>query len=159
MSVVVGIDPGARHCGWCILFPGSLEWTLSCGLSADRPRAASHAEEVVQELRGRDVAALVVERPQVYVGRKQVGDPNDLIQLAFVGGTFAALVPHRHLFTPRPAQWKGQVPKDIHHARLAKRMGSTWPAIEASARRWGKLAHNVYDAVGLALYGLDQIRS
>jgi hypothetical protein len=54
----------------------------------------------------------------------------------------------------KPREWKGQVPKDVHHARLVKTLTPDELAmVEASAPP--SLRHNVLDAVGIGRYWFD----
>jgi hypothetical protein len=90
----------------------------------------------------------ISEVPQVYRAGASKGDPDDLIQLAGVVGVFAQAFRATTHFGVKPREWKGQVPKDVHHARLVKTLTPEELAmVEAAAPP--SLRHNVLDAVGI----------
>jgi len=100
---------------------------------------------------------LVIEIPQVYRVGKSKGDPNDLIKVAVQAGQwieraklYGASV-YRHL----PQEWKGQVPKNVHHERI---LAALSPAESARIPKLPKAdAHNMLDAIGLGLFHLGRI--
>jgi hypothetical protein len=99
----------------------------------------------------------ISEVPQVYRAGASKGDPDDLIQLAGVVGVFSALFSATTYTGVKPREWKGQVPKDVHHARLVKTLTPEEMAmVEASAPP--SLRHNVLDAVGIGRYWFDSHR-
>jgi hypothetical protein len=68
-----------------------------------------------------------------------------------VVGVFSALFTATTYTGVKPREWKGQVPKDVHHARLVKTLTPEELAmVEASAPP--SLRHNVLDAVGIGRY-------
>jgi hypothetical protein len=153
---LITLDPGLRGCGvaW---------WRVDGSLA--------HVAYVRNPVRigngpaawmGYDRAALwdnrtdhfLSEIPQVYRAGASKGDPDDLIQLAGVVGVFSALVSAKVYWGVKPREWKGQVPKDVHHARLVKTLSEAErKMIDASAPP--SLRHNVLDAVGLGRYWFD----
>lgn len=92
---------------------------------------------------------VVVECPVVYPrGAGKGEDPNDLIQVALSAG--ACMAACMHSVTVTPGEWKGQVPKNIHHRRIEPQLTEAMrrdinsvPAI---------LRHNVLDAIALGLW-------
>ena len=97
------------------------------------------------------VEHFVSEYPQVYRAGASKGDPDDLLQLASVVAVFTANVVAKDYLAVRPREWKGQVPKDVHHARLVKALDDHEKLIvEESAPP--SLRHNVLDAVGIGKY-------
>lgn len=97
----------------------------------------------------RALSHFVVELPQVYVGARQKGDQNDLIQLAAVVGALCMAfegVPQRVYL---PAEWKRQVPKNIMNERALARLEP--PEAENITSRRKSLRHNVLDAVAIGL--------
>jgi hypothetical protein len=88
---------------------------------------------------------MVVEKMRIYPQRKQKGDPNTLIDLAMLGGMIVGAARPLRVLLPTPRDWKGSVPKDIHH----KRLRAAWPALPA------KLSSDQLDAFGLARYGIE----
>jgi hypothetical protein len=144
---MLAIDPGGgvrrERQGWALFESG---WLLQCGNGIPSVPSVNY---------------LVVEKPQVYRQAKQKGDPNDLIDLAVLVGQaierYTCSDPARHRVY-LPAQWKGQVPKDIHHRRI---MGTI--DVQRDQIRWlyqvpESYRHNVLDAVGLGLFLLHQER-
>lgn len=103
---------------------------------------------------------IVVEIPQVYHVSCSKGDPNDLVALAFVAGRLVQRVQNgqqSRVVKYRPAEWKGQVPKEIHQRRTEQRLHeSEREQVEGS--RAVSLMHNVWDAIGLGLYHLRNER-
>lgn len=91
---------------------------------------------------------LVIEWPEVYAARKT--DPNDLLLLSGVAGMIVGGFNWRKVYSYKPKEWKGQVPKEIHNERIRKRLPKTITTqldyIPKSYR------HNVVDACGLALF-------
>lgn len=137
---VLGIDPGLDT-GWCVVDGQRI---VSCGLGETWPSSKF------------DLA--VIERPHVYrpgKNKKQV-DPNDLITLAIQVGEYKRQVSLSG--TPvklvEPGTWKGQVPKEIHHARIIADLSPEDAAtvVQGLARVAESKAHNVLDGVALALW-------
>lgn len=130
--VVISIDPGTDS-GWA-LFDGLLQ---GCGLGQS-PVAGD---------------VLVIERPQVYPDHK--ANPDDLITLAIDVGRRAALARCKTTIYIRPRQWKGQVPKTIHNARvLAMLKPEETRTFLSLTQNVGTKIHNVIDAIGLGLWYL-----
>jgi hypothetical protein len=92
---------------------------------------------------------------QVIYPRSKV-PPNDIIKLAHDAGRwwgiYESLGCAVHMV--EPAQWKGQVPKAIHHKRVIAKLSS----VERETVEFGlkgiapSKQHNVLDAVGLGLF-------
>lgn len=107
------------------------------------------------------IAKFVVEVPVVYLhgpgGKKDGADPNDLIDLAAVVGALCVTFSEAFVLKAvQPREWKGQVPKEIHHARALSRLDADERA------RVPKLAksrlHNALDALALGLTDLGRMR-
>lgn len=107
-------------------------------------------------------ALVVVEEMQVYEpGPGNDVPPSDLLQVQGVSSsvaTYAALrVGRARVRTVLPRVWKGQVPKDVYiRTRIKPRL-----AVDDFARvqlpTSEKLQKDVWDGLGLAMYGLDRI--
>ncbi len=161
--IFVGIDPGTRMCGVAISDGAKPVWAglvRSNALTLAR-RAAEMAgglrsilEALAEEGRiaapGSRADHGCVELPQFYGTDKSKGDVNDLIDIAFVGGAMTTALGCVSLMAPLPRQWKGTLPKEIHHERLQR----DYPAwIEHVERDTPKsMRHHVWDAVGLAVW-------
>jgi hypothetical protein len=137
---VLGIDPGFNACG-VAYFDGKV-WD-TCTVRPEGRGLLPRALEIRKVLAGLPADLVVIERPQVYTQRLMKGDPNDEVSLAVLIGYLAAGFDCPVLL-PLPGTWKGQVPKKIHHDRLRKRIPDL-----------GRCSSDAMDAVGLALYGLE----
>ncbi len=153
---LVSLDPGLRGCGvawWRV--DGSLAHVayvrnpvkIGNGPAAWMGYASGHIPDT-------DPEHFISEVPQVYRAGSSKGDPDDLIQLAGVVGVFSAIFSATTYWGVKPREWKGQVPKDVHHARLVKTLSEAeLKMVEAAAPP--SLRHNVLDAVGLGRYWFD----
>ena len=143
---LVAIDPGVHHFGWACFGDGEL---YGAGRWEEGKLLPAYA---------RDADELVIELPRVY--RKSKGDPTDLIDLAFAAGRYVEQLTPKKLFSCRPSDWKGQVPKPkraeepyIIAQRCMKALGGEalrqveWAG--AAKARW-----DTWDAIGLALWRL-----
>jgi hypothetical protein len=142
MNQILAIDPGLRSCGAAWNDTDGTVHTLTV-----RPASRSIRDryrEIVMALPERGWDLLVIELPQVYQGAKQKGDPGDLISLAvLVGGLLCTIGAHRAELI-KPAAWKKQIPKAIHHARIREQLSGL-----------GRASKDAMDAAGLWLYARD----
>ena len=156
MTHLVSLDPGLRGCGVAWWHAnGSLAhvaYLRNPVKKGDGPAAWMGYDSVVLYDNRPDY--FISEVPQVYRAGASKGDPDDLIQLAGVVGVFAQAFRATTHLGVKPREWKGQVPKDVHHARLVKTLTPEELAmVEASAPP--SLRHNVLDAVGIGRYWFD----
>ena len=106
---------------------------------------------------------LVIEIPNAHESKgktRSKRDPQAIITLAVTCGQWI-----RHISAPDtvrlfPSQWKGQVPKPVHNARV---LACLAPAeIQAFQFYTSGLApsklHNVIDAIGLGLFNLGRMQ-
>jgi hypothetical protein len=138
LVILLAIDPG-KDTGWATFIGGAL---VSCGLGFPN----------------HNIDRAVIEKPQVYRRALSKGDPNDLITLAVQVGRYAERLEHggARVDLVTPAEWKGQVPKDVHHQRIRKELtGRESDAVDLAGAPSRKL-HNVLDAVGLGLWLLKK---
>ncbi len=142
----IGIDPGVRECGVAIEWGSTLRRAyLVRGSSAEMLR------NILQPLATTAAVSVCVEGQQFYGTERSKGDPQDLIRLAQVAGYMLGGIVGAHCVLsdsmPLPRQWKGSVPKDVHHVRLARDFPQ-WvqPVAEFTPK---SLQHHVWDAVGL----------
>ena len=74
-----------------------------------------------------DVRAIAIEGQEIVYTALHGYNPRSLLPLAHMAGAMhgvcASACPATPIFIPPPAKWKGQVPKDIHQARILKRLG------------------------------------
>lgn len=104
---------------------------------------------------------VVVELPQIYprghhLSPKAGTDPNDLLHLAAVVGALGAIFSSvSDVVFVLPFEWKGQVPKKIHHERALSKLSPNElllvPKLPAS-----KL-HNVLDGIALGLHDVGRL--
>lgn len=133
----LAIDPGVDT-GWA-LFEERDGALVRCGVG-DPPWTAH-------------LLGAVIEKPQVYRAAKSKGDPNDLITLAIRVGRYVEKLAMRgiacNLVTP--VEWKGQVPKEIHHRRVLGVLSLNETEIVQSAYKGMPVSirHNMLDAIGL----------
>ncbi len=157
MSILLAIDPGLRGCGAAVFHDGVLfeaSYVRSPAKTGNGPKAwRAMAEAVRLFAQGHLIDALVLEVPQVYTRGK--GDPDDLIELAGVDGAILGRLMPVQQYGYKPREWKGSVPKDIHHARVRKTLTEAERQIlENSAP--ASLRHNVLDAIALGKWWLAQ---
>lgn len=159
--IIVGIDGKLTASGYAI---GTGDGGLLAAGVAKVPakirdlaeRAQYQIGHILNELAicGVDFPDLVaVELPRVYPGGRNRTDPNDIVDLAGLSlGIAYGLTPDRVL-APYPRTWKGTVPKDVHHRRLAAQYPLAVPLVNQTtpSRR-----NDVWDAVGLYCWGLAQ---
>lgn len=138
-SRLVSVDPGKNACAWADFRDGVLE---DCGLDPGLP------------FPGPDL--LVVELPQIYQQRKQKGDPNALVDLAFAAGVFTsgAMGIDTELLLVRPRAWKGTRPKHVCNKITLNALTEEEKARIPNLPKT-KL-HNVLDAIGIGLWRLGR---
>lgn len=156
-GVVIAIDPG-EDTGWSKWIDGAL---VRCGLSHPK----EYAELPFLMGLSAEVPTLVIELPQDYTSNRAT-DPNNLISLGYKVGLIAGIFgAYYHLqggkLNPRlvwPAEWKGQVPKAIHHDRnLPKLRPAEKTVLLAALDNVPKSKrHDVKDAVCLGLWSLKR---
>ena len=150
MTILVAIDPGAKHLGWARFVDGVLS---TCGLSkASMPGA--HADNVCEGSKHDRPDVVIVEQ----MSPRDLPNEADLLRVTetgcYVAGT---LQPSTFRLVPART-WKGSVPKDIHHRRVRAKLSPVELArlergLEGVAPR---LQHNVLDAVGIGLYAVGR---
>jgi hypothetical protein len=151
--MIVTLDPGAHEAGVAVWHRDGILADAYLVRAARRDPWLHLAMLVKDELRDVDVEWVVIERPQVYVASRSKGDPNDLITLALMAGAVAGLLEAPFLTEYKPAQWKGQAPKDVMIERIIRAL-----TVDEHTRvrlpDAKSLAHNVWDAIGIGLYHL-----
>lgn len=149
MSILVSVDPGVEFVALARFEIESklflyVEWTRIHNCY----EAALHARTLTPD-------HVIVEQPVVY-GGKSKGDPNDLIDLARVAGACESVI--EHTSRVKPAEWKGQMPKDVCGRRVRSRLKReeliTLDACLAPIPKSRR--HNPLDAVGIGLWALGR---
>lgn len=150
-SLLVSVDPGKRRCGVALWVDGVLVWA---GRVAGRQRRGHWSSVVVAQAvavevrnRGGVGAAWVVEDQQDYPG--QGAKTADLDALRAVVRSLRAV--SESLSTVRPSEWKGNVPKAVHHRRVRAVLSS------AELGRLSSLDLDTLDAVALGLWALGRV--
>lgn len=156
MSYAVSIDPGVRDCGVAVWQDKLLQNATLVRCVKGSPSIALVSHVVLHVRRfTKDLGAVVIERPQVYTQNKLKGDPNDLITLAIVVGQltqalYTAFRGMPQLLVWRPADWKGQLPKNVSIERTQCRISES-ERERVQLPKAVSLQHNVWDAVGIGL--------
>ncbi len=174
----IGIDPGVRECGvaieWVREFP-SMKQTVRSAFIVRAPRGLllpqrgdSMACAIMQQLPtliepGLSSINLCVEGQQVYPSESAKGDPNDMIKLAAVAGILTGAIANMAtayeqltMLMPLPREWKGNTPKKIHHARLARDYPHWVEPVERDTPK--SLQNHVWDAVGLLEWHKERLQ-
>ncbi len=157
--IYIGVDPGVRECGVAIEFVFRSRHYEAFLVRSKERTLTDRACEMAQEISARLPCAphelpqvsVCVEGQQFYGTERSKGDPQDLIYLAQVAGyVMGAIASSSRLAAasmPLPREWKGSVPKAVHHDRLARDYPH-W--VEPVARDTPESKqHHVWDAVGL----------
>lgn len=143
MTTLMAIDPGIRLVGWAWFVLGKLS---ACGI--DHPDRITLFGDTT-----------VIEKPQVYRALRSKGDPNDLIDVAVIVGELKRQAklrtPPSRIETPKPAEWKRQVDKAIHHRRIMKVLTDDERRIVPQLPK--KVHHNMVDAIGIGLAHLERL--
>lgn len=161
-SDVVAVDPGIAGCGVAYASRGAL---LKALYVRNVPGILSPAErcermgravrDAVQALpRGAHSPRLVLEWPQVRTAGKGRGDPNDLLFLAGVDAAIVTYLPGE-VRCVVPRDWKGTIPKRELIRRVQGRLSEEERARVILPAK--SLAHNVWDAVGIALWAVGRL--
>lgn len=117
------------------------------------------------------INALCVEGQELYqFGSSKTKNPKSIMYLATVAGAAMAHfapVANGPVYFPTPQEWKGNVPKQIHQARILSRMGIDYTKVGSQSDGYcvpisnngfdikkGEWKH-VVDAIGLATYARD----
>lgn len=156
--MIIAVDPGLDECGLAAVNNGSLIWAALArrGTRDMASKAYNVVDLMLVNMKFGGRVDLALEKPQIYTDRHRKGSQEPLIDLAILLGRITGLMDGIWDYTSTyymPAQWKGQVPKHVHHARLTQMLEDThfswrdrvdWPP--------KSLQHNVYDAIGLAFH-------
>jgi len=184
----IGIDPDLHHTGLALLCDGCDVGTelavldVKC-IAAAGLKCEAAVIEMVHQLSidwfpgsiGLGPVLITVEAQEIYLGGA-TKNPRNIMHLAQVAGAALACATRQFinpiLYFPRPATWKGQVPKQIHQERTLDKLG--WPCRRVGTLKGGYCyptassivdiaraplpkTHwkHVVDAMGLALWGLQ----
>jgi hypothetical protein len=150
----IAIDPGKHGLGVAIYVNGKLnsayyEASLDRGLGLLNVVAA-----FAQSTKLCDVA--LIERPQVYDTKHQKGDQADIADLSLIVGAIGWELQAyaEQVKFVLPAEWKGQVPKDVHWNRVKAKL--TQEELETIQWKSKTLDHNIQDAVALGHWAVKK---
>lgn len=132
---LVTVDPGVHGSGVCYWYRG----VLGCAEYRTSPLDVDDAAGVV----------VVCELMVVYPGGRHAAD---LVDVSFAAGVICANYPDTIKVPAR--EWKGQVPKKIHHERLSATASEYELAIIKGVPIRDSLRHNVWDAYGIGKWYL-----
>jgi hypothetical protein len=154
---IVSIDPGVKLAGITL-------WQAGIMVNATLLRGehwTDVADSAAEFFSGIGLDQIVIEKPQVYVRSRSKGDPNDLIDLALAAGAITQALrmgsPFASIHEYKPAEWKGQLPKDICVERTRFALTDD-ERKRVNLPRAKSLAHNVWDSVGIGLKHLKRSR-
>lgn len=170
--MILAFDPDLHSTAWCASIDGQLSGGL---IHVERKCKGDDAvvemcSEIAQA-RGHftpfsEMTALV-ESQELH--RMHRSAPKDILRLAQVAGAILGVLGETFLDVRlvSPQVWKGQVPKEIHQARVCRKLGwafDTHPDYVVPARaHWDGFSvskasdwKHLMDAVGLALWGTEK---
>lgn len=152
---LLAIDPGIRGCGVAYFLGQDLieaSYVKNPILKGDDPEAI---RKMAYRINTHLVSHLALEIPRVYQGSKQKGDPNDLLPLAAICCSVAALCPNASVKGYYPRDWKGTVDPDVMIQRIQGRLSGREATNVISV---GKTKdHNIWDAIGIGLHHLGRL--
>ncbi len=141
------IDPGKYHMAYALFRQGRLRDAGK--LKSRKPDLYERSDYFFYSLPS-GVERIVVEKMHVYPGERKV-DPNILIDITGISMLIAGRYDVPVTWVPA-SEWKGQVPKKIHHARI---MGWLTEKEREVLEGFGKTdLHDILDAVGMGQWYL-----
>lgn len=142
---------------WTSIDPGCVGWArwadrglFACGVAKD-------VNDVYIE------GDLWIEKPQIYRASKSKGDPNDLIKVAIQVGRFVERCENRdtggRVHFVLPAEWKGQVSKEIIIPRILSTLSEheRYLIEQACAQIARGKVHNMIEAIGIGLHACGRM--
>lgn len=186
----IGIDPGTQQTGVAVVDETAVLAVYCVKPHSDgkgRDQVCMMIEALTRfffpyvgddiPLPGEGVAVVCAESQEFVHTAKSGKSPGHLALLGPISGACLglgkALYPNAGLFLPRPSDWKGSVPKQIHQGRVLGRLG--WPSKKVGANTTGyayplsgfeavinaeKILKGewkeVVDAIGLAVHAREQ---
>jgi hypothetical protein len=137
--MILAIDPGTRATGLATITGQTLDvfvlpWERAAAWILSGPRDGAAIVEVPEARRGSPVPV------------------NDLVQLAGVAGGLIGACMAMGMTVRRvtPAQWKGAIPKAVHHRRVRAQLAEHRPGWLSG---WDATRHDGRDAIALAIWG------
>lgn len=165
--IFLGVDPDSTATAWATVRPGEV---VAVGVLRRKRDSKIGMIEMLSMWTPPACTAAAVEGQAIH--RSGNADPADIFKIAHISGAAASAIFRsscRVVLIPQPEQWKGQVPKEVHHARILGRYGILYETGKgycypsgcakfarisgAGALNMGDWKH-VVDAIGLADYAL-----
>jgi hypothetical protein len=166
----LGVDPDLHDTGLAIVDKdGKVVWVGCCSILS---AAFKGKDAVIQMAKALDDALANYKMLHVIVegqtiNFKQTRNPGDILNLAHVTGIAVGILVTRgwcSMQIPTPREWKGQVPKRIHHERILDSLGWKYkarsgycvpisPPVDMGVPLRGSQWKHVVDAIGLARWG------
>ena len=113
----LAIDPGTRNLGFAIWNPDGAR-IEACGVSrSERAQAPEHANTICRAALQAPIDTAHVESMR-WRPRDARSQPNDLLDVQTVGILSAHYAGARAIVMLEPQEWKRNLPKAIHHARI-----------------------------------------
>lgn len=155
MITLLAIDPGATYCGCAFFTHGNLvaqhtPKILKTTLEVDR--AFSLKEAVINSAYFpviQRIDLLVVEGMKIYPPRIQKVPPADILAVQTIVGAMLS-IPCGKRLSPVAADWKGQIVKKVHHARIEGKLSNAEKLVAKDA------SEHAWDAIGLGLWALKR---
>lgn len=149
---LLAIDPGLARTGWCIYLDGEL---VNCGFTKSGKGSSywDKTNHILDQLPLSTYDVFVAEVPSFNDKRARRGDPDKLVPMVMISVGARARCAATKTYFPRPSEWKGQTPKDVHQRRLVAQLDEYGVGL---VREKGHDHHDVWDAVGLALWALEK---
>jgi hypothetical protein len=166
------IDPGANDFGGCLLNADGDPLVQAATLlrNAKGPqdsvlaRGAGALDALLSwfqalNVRPEQIVSVLVEMPRVYPGKK-TKDPNSVMLTAAMCGAFAAFgVAGREARSVYPRDWKGGMDGDTFIRTTVQPSVLPEELLRIDVSCAESYRHNVWDAVGLALWSVRRLKS
>jgi len=157
MPTLLTIDPGLRACGVALFEDGEL---LRAGAvrgpreGRGAPVWAALSAGVEAWLGAQAPGVVVVEQMQVHVRGK--ADPDDLLELAAVGGAIIGRLAAVGwvVESARAATWSGQVPSEIRRTRTQAWVEARGWTERADMDTTTRFQQDVWSAIGIGIWRL-----
>lgn len=149
---VIAVDPGVHNSGWSSFVEepdGSWRMVeagfIPSGLWIDEPLKVWPYEQLT----------FIIEQPEKYPTKKIYHADLDSLNAVVAMLEQYAREHNWQVEKVKPAAWKGQVPKKVHHHRITNELNQ----VELDSIWWpiDSLSHNVLDAIGLGLYQVKRL--
>lgn len=153
----LSLDPGVRAVGWALW--SDVGRLLEAGCSR-APKHYSPSETVAHHSRQIPSGEAVIVEEMVWRHGDVRSQSRDLLTVQLVGCTLAGILSSTGIVVHLPAaEWKGRVPKNIHHPRIVAALTDGEPEVLSRGLEGVPKTNRkeVLDAVGIGLYHLDRI--